>query len=152
MTFRRWFGKWWSLIVWLILFGLVILTLLAGCSSGAPAAKIKVAASSAPAAEPDDLSLTVTDVEIEFRVKKKQCFGDAGCNLVVRPEIHLFKDPGDDQTYEITFRVSGDTSGPVTDSVTLTGTQVSFTDLDLSTSGPTVKITGKVTDVERWPY
>lgn len=139
-----------------VLIAALSVALLSGCSTyGGQAVKVSPVTTgpsgTAPAAKAK--GLVQGDVKISLKIKSKQCFGDAGCNLVVRPEVHLYKDPGKDQTYEITFKVYGGDSGPVTETVTLTGrNSVSYTDIPLGTTNPGTKITAKVTDVEKWAY
>lgn len=148
---KAWLRNWWPMLIMLVALALVVVTV-AGCSSYGNARIIPSGPASATPAAVKDPGLTVSDVEIRFKVKSRQCFGSAGCDLLVRPEVHLFRDPGKDQVYEITFRLNGDESGPIVQTVTLTGSQADYTDIALSTAGPSVKIYGKVTGVERWPY
>lgn len=91
-----------------------------------------------------------SDFAMKFRVKRKQCFGSAGCNVDVEPDLSyggiLPIDP--DKTYEITYQINGDESGPVIETVTLTnGTSMEYYPSSLSTASSGTRITGKVTDV-----
>ncbi|MFD7873998.1 hypothetical protein ACFV5G_07690 [Streptomyces sp. NPDC059766] len=87
---------------------------------------------------------------MKFRVKRKHCFGSAGCNVDVEPDLSyegiLPIDP--DKSYEITYEITGDESGPVIETISLTnGTSMEYYPSSLSTASSGVKITGKVTDV-----
>jgi hypothetical protein len=129
--------------------------MLAGCSAY-PVTDVKVSpAGTGPSAATSAAKakgLVPGDVTISLKVRSKQCFGDAGCNVTVVPVVGLTKDPGEDQVYEITFKVYGDESGPVTETITMTGDKASSTEIFLGTANSGVKIYAKVTDVERWAY
>lgn len=91
-----------------------------------------------------------SDFTMKIKVKRKHCFGSAGCNVEVEPDLAyegiLPIDP--DKTYEITYQISGDESGPVIETISLTdGTSMEYYPSSLSTAGSGTKITGKVTDV-----
>lgn len=91
-----------------------------------------------------------SDFTMKLRIKRKQCFGSARCNVDVDPDLSyegiLPIDP--DKTYEITYQINGDESGPVIDTITLTnGTSMEYYPSSLSTASSGTKITGKVTDV-----
>lgn len=144
-----------STVLAIIALALSAVALLTGCSTyGGQAVKVSPAttgpSSAAPAAKAK--GLVPADVKITLKVKTKQCFGDAGCNVTVVPVVGLGQDPGDDQTYEITFKVYGDSSGPVIETITMTGDKASSPEILLSTSKASVKIHAKVTDVEKWAY
>ncbi|MEU0832891.1 hypothetical protein [Streptomyces sp. NPDC005969] len=53
-----------------------------------------------------------------------------------------------DKSYEITYQINGDESGPVIETISLTnGTSMEYYPSSLSTASSRTKITGKVTDV-----
>jgi len=60
---------------------------------------------------------TALDYTVALTVKEKQCFGTAGCNVTVSPKLTAPAKP--DQDVEITYEISGDTSGPITATLTL---------------------------------
>ncbi len=105
--------------------------------------------------EPDlDLyvtDLTAEDFEIELRTKSKQCFGSAGCNLVVEPELTYSGDTTELDpalTYEITYEISGDESGPILQTAEVTDqTTVTFDATMVSTPSRGTELSAKVTDV-----
>lgn len=123
-----------------------------------PAATVK---KSAPKAEPaveatEDTEPTYTDLDadsftIELKTKSRQCFGSAGCNLTVEPNLSLVVDSEDvdpDATYEITYEIRGDESGPVIETAELTEqTSLSYTPSSISTASASTKVSVKITDV-----
>lgn len=93
------------------------------------------------------------DFQVDLKTKSKQCFGaGVGCNVEVKPNL-TYTGPGDidaSKTYEITYQVSGDESGPVTDTLTLTnGDEYDvFMPLLLSTPSSGTEVSAEVTQVE----
>jgi hypothetical protein len=135
--------------------------LLTSCGSGT--AKPSAAPSkttSAPAAETSpeptvpEVYATVpepSDFMISLKTKRKHCFGSAGCNVTVEPDLTyggiLPLDP--DKTYSVTYEISGDDDGPVIDTIELSNAKsMRFYPQSLSTTSSGVKITAEVTDVE----
>lgn len=96
-------------------------------------------------------TLGADDFTIELRTTSKQCFGSAGCNVTVEPELTytgLTEDIDPDATYEITYEIRGDDSGPVTDTLELTGGEdYTASTRFLSTASSGTKVTVKITDV-----
>jgi hypothetical protein len=105
--------------------------------------------------EPDlDLYVTdpaATDFKIELRTKSKQCFGSAGCNLVVEPELTydgLTSELDPALTYEITYEITGDESGPIMQTAELTDqTTVTYDTTVVSTPSRGTELSVEVTDV-----
>ncbi|MFJ2392835.1 hypothetical protein ACIOTI_08815 [Streptomyces sp. NPDC087843] len=118
---------------------------------------------SAPKAEPaieatEDTEPTYTDLDadsftIDLKTKSRQCFGSAGCNLTVEPSLSLAVDSEDvdpDATYEITYEIRGDESGPVIETAELTEqTSLSYTPSSISTVSARTKVSVKITDVQK---
>jgi hypothetical protein len=139
---------------------LATLTLATACGTPAwvPAAASSRPADSATAADtetaedtPDYADPGVSDFTLSIKTKRKQCFGSAGCNVDIEPDLTYSGDlPLDpDKTYDITYQITGDEDGPVIDTITLTnGTDMQYYPSSLSTTRSGVKITGKVTAVE----
>jgi hypothetical protein len=130
--------------------------MLAGCSAY-PVTDVKVSPagtgpSAATSAAKAGDGLSPEDVKITLKVKSKQCFGDFGCNVTVSPEVTLLNEPGEGQIYEITFKAYGDENGPIVETVTMTGREVSSTELFLTTPRSSTKIYADVTEVEKWAY
>jgi hypothetical protein len=100
---------------------------------------------------PHYITPTTADFLVEPKIKTRQCFGSAGCNVTVQPDVTWIGlgDVDPDKSYEITYQISGDDSGPVIDTLTLSdGTSLSYhpslisTDQYTSTKEITIKVTG----------
>jgi hypothetical protein len=109
-----------------------------GKKTAAPAAS--TASSSAPAAPPvlsyvppvvdEPSSKYVTpkkgDFTVTLKVLSKECFGTAGCNVEYRAKLAQSLPTGaldPDVTYDLTYVVHGDESGPQTETMYITGDQ-----------------------------
>jgi hypothetical protein len=120
-------------------------------SPSAPTATVTPEPASNPPTEtPTYADPRPSDFTMKLRIKRKHCFGSAGCNVDVDPDLSyegiLPIDP--DKTYEITYQINGDESGPVIETISLTnGTSMEYYPSSLSIAGSGTKITGKVTDV-----
>jgi len=135
-----------SIIVWAVMS-------LSGCSTSSPRENARAIQTQAEQqlneAENMTTDLSVSDIQLTFKVKSKQCFGSAGCNLTVTPHITLRNSLNAYETYEITFNVYGDESGPVVNTVTVTGPDLTYHDIFIGTSNSSTKVRGKVTSVEK---
>jgi hypothetical protein len=102
--------------------------------------------------EPEFEVPDVADFSIELDVKSKQCFGSAGCNVTVEPELSYAYDSEDldpDATYEITYEISGGEDGEVIDTLDLTNQEdVSFSETMVSTTSSGTELTAEVTSVD----
>ncbi|MEU0788358.1 hypothetical protein ABZ341_43395 [Streptomyces sp. NPDC006173] len=126
-----------------------------------PAATTKAGAPAAEAAdddtaeaentEPTYIDLDADSFSIDLKTKSRQCFGSAGCNLTVEPELTLAVDSATvdpDAVYEITYEIRGDSSGPVIETAELTNqTSLNYTPSAISTPSATTKVSVKITDV-----
>jgi hypothetical protein len=78
----------------------------------------------------------LSDFHATLRTVSKQCYGDIGCNWDVKIRLSesgdLNLDP--DITYDLTYRVTGDESGPIIGTIEVTGTQYSVETEFISTS------------------
>jgi len=66
------------------------------------------------------------DFEVTLKILSKECFGDAGCNLTYRAKLSQSLPTGaldPDITYDLTYVVHGDESGPQTETMYITGDQ-----------------------------
>ncbi|KOV71823.1 MULTISPECIES: hypothetical protein [unclassified Streptomyces] len=125
-----------------------------------PAAATKA---STPAAEPasedtEESTPTYADLDtdsfsIDLKTKSRQCFGSAGCNLTVEPDLTLMVDSSSvdpDAVYEITYEIRGDQSGPVIDTAELSNqTSLNYTPSLIQTASAGTKVTAKITDVTK---
>ncbi|MFC8583644.1 hypothetical protein ACFUGD_03560 [Streptomyces sp. NPDC057217] len=94
---------------------------------------------------------TATDFTMTLKTTSKQCFGSAGCNITVQPNLSysglLPLNPG--KTYSITYEVLGAEDGAVIQTMELSDqTSLTFRETVVSTTSKGVKLTAKVTDVE----
>ncbi|MER6259512.1 hypothetical protein ABT203_07940 [Streptomyces sp900105245] len=125
-----------------------------------PAATPKASASTAePVSETtEDSAPTYADLDadsfsIDLKTKSRQCFGSAGCNVTVEPDLTLMVDSSSvdpDATYEITYEIKGDESGPVIDTAELSDqTSLNYTPSLIQTVSSGTKVTIKITDVTK---
>lgn len=117
------------------------------------------AATAAPAAAADpeptteDFKYEDAFPTITLKVTHKACFGSAGCNVTVKPELAVL-DPDvvpDDATGTITYEIHGGSDGTVIDTMTLTGSQYEASSEVVSTASSGAKLTVKITDTETDP-
>lgn len=92
---------------------------------------------------------TKADFAIKLKITKKDCFGSAGCNV----EFHIVPSYSGQPftgTYQITYKVSGDSDGPQVDSFTIDddGTATYDEDELASTASSHTVLKATVTDVE----
>ena len=92
------------------------------------------------------------DFEVTLKVLSKECFGTAGCNVTYRAKLSQSLPTGaldPDVTYDLTYVVHGDESGPQTETMYITGDQYEQPSEGLAqtaTSG--TKLTVTVTKLE----
>jgi len=92
------------------------------------------------------------DFEVTLKILSKECFGDAGCNLTYRAKLSQSLPTGaldPDVTYDLTYVVHGDESGPQTETMYITGDQYEQPSEGIAqtaTSG--TKLTVTVTKIE----
>lgn len=127
-------------------------------SSGSDSAQdgpvLTVAPASRTADEPDEPEYDSVDsgsFTIELRTTERHCFGSAGCNVTVEPEVTYVGDSADldpEAVYEITYEIHGDEDGAVLETMELTDqTELSYTPSVVSTESSGTKVTVEITDV-----
>lgn len=160
-----WSGRW-AFALYGVLAGLVLgsLVFAGGSDDGTTAtpaptvtvtqtAPAKAAPTEAPTTEapaPATYTPHKSDWVVGVKKKEQQCFGSAGCSVTVTIDpAYVGSDPlPDSGTVEVTYQLSGDTSGPVVGTFTVEGGQVSYDkETDLDTKSAKTKIAAKVTDV-----
>ncbi|WP_436946092.1 hypothetical protein [Streptomyces sp. SudanB25_2051] len=146
-------------VVALILF----LTIGGSRASDAPAVAVSPSASTTPAAAATAQEATEAPEEVfnstpgagdftmTLKITSKQCFGSAGCNLTVEPQVSyaglLPLDPG--KEYSLTYEVHGSEDGSIIQTMELSDqTSLSYRPTVLTTSTSKTKLTVEVTDVE----
>jgi hypothetical protein len=90
------------------------------------------------------------DFEVDLSVKEKQCYGSAGCNLTLRVNPEFVGSESSDETWEVTFKVTGDESGPVFQTFSMDADEITFQEeVFISTPSANTKPKAKITDVVR---
>ncbi|MFI7403443.1 hypothetical protein ACIBW9_23725 [Streptomyces sp. NPDC049541] len=104
-----------------------------------------------PTPTPSYGEVTVDSFTIELRTTKRQCFGTAGCNVTVEPDLtYLGDSEGIDPSavYEITYEIHGDESGPVIETAELSDrTSLNYTPSAISIASAGTKVSVEITDV-----
>ncbi|MBB5855963.1 hypothetical protein ACFQ05_34375 [Amycolatopsis umgeniensis] len=94
--------------------------------------------------------LTPADFTLEPKTYSKQCFGSAGCVVVVEPAVS-YKGTADAMlshgTCSMTYDITGDKSGTITDTLSFVGTSVTMHRSVLSTSSSKTKVAIKIVSV-----
>ncbi|MFJ3338892.1 hypothetical protein [Streptomyces sp. NPDC086766] len=95
-------------------------------------------------------SPTLKDFALTLKTTEKQCFGSAGCNITVEPNLSYLSvtslDP--EKTLSITYEIHGDESGPVIQTMELAEQdQLTYDPVSISTTSRSTKVTAKITDV-----
>ncbi|MFF7276180.1 hypothetical protein [Streptomyces griseorubiginosus] len=109
----------------------------------------------APFAEPDPeptyAQVDADSFSIDLRTTERQCFGSAGCNVTVEPDLTYLGSSGDldpDAVYEITYEIHGDESGPVIQTAELTNqTSLSYRPSLISTASASTELSVEITDI-----
>ncbi|NEC92189.1 hypothetical protein [Streptomyces sp. SID12501] len=121
-------------------------------ASSAPDEDVVTAAAEEPDPEPTFAEVDSDSFEIKLRTTERQCFGSAGCNVTVEPDMTLLVDSADldpDAVYEITYEIRGDEDGPVIETAELSDqTSLNFTPSLVSTSSASKKLSVEITDVQ----
>jgi hypothetical protein len=125
-------------------------------TSSAPDNAVTAVEEEEPEPEPTFAEPVVDDFTMELRTTRRQCFGSAGCNLTVEPELTyegISTDLDPDATYEITYEIRGDEDGPVIETAELSNqTTLNFTPSVISGVPASVKPSVKITDITTRAY
>lgn len=104
---------------------LAVTVALAGCSGGGNG---RVNQEDRPTASPTvdtgsgDRELTAAQIKLTIKITDKDCFGEAGCNVGYRVRAGWPKaEVGADETYEVTYRVTGPDGGGQIGTLTING-------------------------------
>lgn len=99
-----------------------------------------------PEPEPTYAELDASDFTIEPRTTRRECFGSAGCNLTVEPELSYTGIDGIDP--DAVYEISGDEDGPVVETAELSDqTTSNLTQSPVSTASASTEVSAEVTDV-----
>jgi hypothetical protein len=119
--------------------------------TGAPDAAVVTAAAEEPDPTPTYDDVTADSFTMGLKTTKRQCFGSAGCNVTVEPDLTYLGDSESidpDAVYEITYEIRGDESGSVIETAELSDqTSLNYTPSLISTASARTKISVKITDV-----
>ncbi|MFG2455542.1 hypothetical protein ACGFWE_00435 [Streptomyces sp. NPDC048523] len=129
-----------------------------GKPAGVAASSVPDAGAVSPVMEPDP-EPTYADIDadsfsIDLRTTARHCFGSAGCNVTVEPELTYLGSSGDldpDAVHEITYEIHGDESGPVIQTAELTDqTSLSYRPSLISTaSASSTALSVEITDIQQ---
>jgi hypothetical protein len=93
------------------------------------------------------------DFDLSLKTKREKCFGSAGCNVTVQPEL-AYNDvflPDPDVTVSITYEIRGASNGPVTETIEATrqGDDLKYgaSEIFVQTPSNGTKLTTEITDV-----
>lgn len=104
-----------------------------------------------PDPTPTYAELDADSFTIKLKTKSRQCFGSAGCNVTVEPDLTYLGDSDSinpDATYEITYEIHGDESGPVIETAELSDrTSLNYTPTVIQTASSSTKVSVEITDV-----
>lgn len=93
----------------------------------------------------------IADFAVNVKVTSKQCFGSAGCNVEVKTTLIkglVTLDPA--ITYDLTYELTGDESGPIVDTMEMTGDQYTGGGTKLiSTPSSGTTIRARITSIEQ---
>jgi hypothetical protein len=88
---------------------------------------------------------------IGLKTTGRQCFGAAGCNVTVEPDLTFLGDSegiDPDAVYEITYEIHGDESGPVIATAELSDqASLNYTPSVISTASASTEVSADITDV-----
>ncbi|MEU9168862.1 hypothetical protein AB0D34_13855 [Streptomyces sp. NPDC048420] len=105
-----------------------------------------------PVAEPTYGEVDAESFSIDLRTTARQCFGSAGCNVTVEPELIYLGSSGvldPDAVYEITYEIHGDDSGPVIATAELTDqTSLSYRPSLISTTSASTELSVEITNIQ----
>lgn len=125
-------------------------TVAATSSASEDDAAVTAAQEPEPEPEPTFAEVGVDSFTMKLRTTERQCFGSAGCNVTVEPDLTYtgLSDLDPDAVYEITYEIRGDESGPVIETAELSDqTSLNYTPTSITTASASTKVSVKVTDV-----
>jgi hypothetical protein len=119
-------------------------------SSGASDEGVMTGAADEPDPDPAYEQVDADSFTMKLRTTSRHCFGSAGCNVTVEPDLTYvgLQDVDPAAVYEITYEISGDKSGPVIETAELSNqTNLNYTPTLISTVSAGTKISVEITDV-----
>ncbi|MGW2687356.1 hypothetical protein ACWC6I_29875 [Streptomyces sp. NPDC001414] len=117
--------------------------------SSTPSADIS--ATTPEAAEPTYGTVNTASFAIDLKTTSRQCFGSAGCNVTVEPELTYLGDSDGidpDAVFDITYEIHGDESGSVIETAELSDrTSLKYSESMISTASASTEVSVEITDV-----
>ncbi|MFE2417949.1 hypothetical protein [Streptomyces hokutonensis] len=104
-----------------------------------------------PAPEPTYAEVDADSFTIGLKTTERQCFGSAGCNVTVEPDLTFLGDSegiDPDAVYRITYEIHGDESGPVIETADLSDrSSLNYSPSVISTASAATTVSVEITDV-----
>ncbi|AKZ59756.1 hypothetical protein SAM23877_6711 [Streptomyces ambofaciens ATCC 23877] len=97
---------------------------------------------------------TVDDFLVTLHTTKRQCSGNAGCTVIVEPDFaYIGADDTDPvASYDVTYEIRGDRSGPITATAELYPESMSFSPTMVETASSDTRVTVRMTGIVRGAY
>jgi hypothetical protein len=103
-----------------------------------------------PAVPAVSVTPKAADIKLTAKVTSKHCFGSAGCNVEFRVKMaYSGPDLSADDTWEVTYEVTGVEDGPLLGSFDITGDTYDVNEEIAGTTSSSKKISIKVTAVDK---
>jgi len=111
---------------------------------------VLVAATTAPAPTPAAETPSTSDITLTAKITERHCFGSAGCNVSFQVKT-AYSGPtlSADDTWLITYQVTGVDDGPIVGSFDLTGDEYTVGEESAGTKNAKSKVTIKVTGIDK---
>ena len=100
--------------------------------------------------DPPAYEAVASDFSITLKVKSRDCFGDAGCNVTYVPVLTIVGSQVDQDagSYSITYEVRGGTDGAEVDTIDVASGRYDQSEGFAQTARASSKLTAVITDVE----
>ncbi|MFE5394007.1 hypothetical protein ACFQ9U_05520 [Streptomyces sp. NPDC056568] len=122
--------------------------------SSAPAEALASPEAKAPTPKAVHTEPTVDDFLITLHTTERQCSAHAGCTVVVEPDFaYIGADDTDPvASYDVTYEIRGDRSGPITATAELYPESMSFSPTRVETVSSDTKVTVRMTGIVRGAF
>lgn len=95
----------------------------------------EAATTTSPSTTPTAATADLADFMVELIVVEKQCFGSAGCNVTIEPELFYDGPPlPSSARYTLVYEVQGGEDGPLTFNIDIEGDSYSYDQELISTA------------------
>lgn len=107
-------------------------------------------ATTEPAVPAVSVTPKAADIKLTAKITDKQCFGSAGCLITFKVNMaYSGPDLSTDDTWEVTYEVTGIKDGPMIGSFDITGDTYDVNEVNVDTTSSKKKISIKVTGVDK---